>query len=68
MKTRLLLLAILLVLTAAVVCVSILLTPPAQVVEPVMPAELPEGMPRRTISPSGRFSRKARQSMRRGIR
>ncbi|MBO7403659.1 MAG: TlpA family protein disulfide reductase [Clostridia bacterium] len=43
MKTRLLLLAILLVLTAAVVCVSILLAPPAQVVEPVMPAEIPEG-------------------------
>ena len=43
MKTRLILLTVLLVLTAAVVCVSILLTPPAQVVEPVMPAELPEG-------------------------
>jgi Thiol-disulfide isomerase and thioredoxins len=43
MKTRLILLTVLLVLTAAVVCVSILLAPPAQVVEPVMPAELPEG-------------------------
>ncbi len=43
MKTRLILLTVLLVLTAAVVCVSILLAPPAQVVEPVMPAEVPEG-------------------------
>ena len=42
MKTRLILLTVLLVLTAAVVCVSILLAPPAQVVEPVMPAEVPE--------------------------
>ncbi|MBQ3708531.1 MAG: TlpA family protein disulfide reductase [Clostridia bacterium] len=43
MKTRLLLLAVLLLLAAAVVIVSIRLTPPAQVVEPVMPAEVPEG-------------------------
>ena len=38
MKTRLILLTVLLVLTAAVVCVSILLAPPAQVVEPVADA------------------------------
>ena len=43
MKTRLLLLAVLLVLTAAVVLVSIRLAPPAQVVEVPAPVELPEG-------------------------
>ena len=43
MKTRLILLTVLLVLTAAVVCVSILLAPPAAVVEVPLPAELPEG-------------------------
>ena len=43
MKTRLILLTVLLVLTAAVVCVSILLAPPAAVVEVPLPAEVPEG-------------------------
>ena len=43
MKTRLILLAVLVLLTALVVCVSVLVTPPPALVEAPIPAEVPEG-------------------------